>query len=456
MEIENWHTTARNETTSAIQKHEKKIWMPGADLSWTSVPSSMIAKIQKSEVHDLSRDAPIKCEAKTDKFIRAHIVHLHPTDDQKRILNGWGHSCRQMYNYTRRLINKMIDPDQEVPVVTSLDQCPKTTYFAIRAMLTKKKKRIEAKSKATLGAASCRLQTLDMMIDLAHANYQTCRSNLAIRKIRSFTMPMILAGCDKQCIKLAGRIFDQRGFYGQDKCLGQMTGIREEKGVHRSYDFSQVTRDSTLIIDRALGTYTLNVPQPDEMPQGVRNRHRFIALDPGYRTLLTGISESHALMIGDQIMLKMDKYVEKLKQLAKIRRKRTRLKKIARAKIKLHAQVDAMHWVMASYLAKNYDHVLIGDMSPVRIISKQGGLPSNYKRKMVLLRYGKFRERLEYKCHQHSAGFRIVDESFTSRACSACGFVKDKTASKIHECPSCNTMMDRDLNGARNIYCKHL
>jgi hypothetical protein len=378
-----------------------------------------------------------------------------------------------MYNCTREEINKLIVEhssklkgelrkfrklDPVLPAMTNTSQCPDIKYRDIRdKIMPEIKKALIAASKAELRDAYCRGQTLDMMIDLACSNYQACRSNLAGRHIRSFTLPPIVDDAETQCVRLAGRIFKEDGFYSHKKCLGPMRNAREVKGEKTQYEFAKKgTRDSILIIDKALGTYTLYVPQADETPTHIENRHKFVALDPGYRTLLSGISESHAIIIGDKIMLKMDKYVAKMKKLHLIRRKRTRIKKIKAAKAKLHRQVDAMHWVMASYLAKNYDNVMIGDMSPVRIISKQAGLPSAYKRKMVLLRYGKFRERLEYKCHQHSVGFMIVDESFTSRACSACGFMKEKTSSKIHECPSCRCVMDRDINSARNIYCKHL
>jgi len=454
MELPEWLLQLQKNTSSAIQKHGKKIWLPPAKVKWCRVKSGTVVSIKESRNHQESMHAPVKCAARKDTFIRSHIVNLYPTDHQRRILRDWESRCRMMYNYTRRLLNKMIDPDDPLPKVTDPKKCPNIQMREIRAMLKNKTRRLAARSKARLGNASCRMQTLDLVLAAACSNYKTCQTNLARKRIRSFTMPPIPKESTVRCIRLAGRVFDKGGFYTD--AIGEMEATREIGGTHQPYDFSNASRDSVLIIDYDTGTYTLYVPQPDERPHALPNRHRFIAIDPGYRTLLTGISESHALAIGDGVMGFVDKYLRKLKKLSRIRKKRERLRKIGRAEKRFRDQIDAMHWNIAGYLTKNYDNVLLGDMSPVKIISNRGSLYSGYKKKLVLIRYGTFRDRLEYKCHQRSVGFKIVDESFTSRACTSCGFVKEKDSSKIHTCPSCNFVTDRDINGARNIYCKHL
>lgn len=454
MEVPAWLAKKRADTVNAIKKHNKKIWMPPEEIEWQDVESGTIVSIKKSDDHQESLDAPVKCKARKDQFIRSRTVTLYPTVHQRKILRDWGERSRMMYNYTRRLLNAMIDPNDTAPKITDPKMCPNISMYDIRAKLKKKATRLAAKSSVLLDKASCRMQTLDLILAAACSNYKTCQTSLARKKIRSFTMPPIPADHTSRCIRLAGRIFDKRGFYAT--AIGKMKATREVGGVHKRYKFYEGMRDSVLIIDLEADTYTLYVPQPNEAPEMTLDRHRFIAIDPGYRTLLTGISESHALAIGDGIMDLTDTYIEKLAQLKLIKKKRERLKKISRIKQKFHDRIDAMHWKVASYLTKNYDNVLIGDMSPVKIISRRGTLYSSYKEKMVLIRYGKFRERLEQKCHQRSVGFKIVDESFTSRACSACGFVKDKDSSKTHRCPSCPFVTDRDINGARNIYCKHL
>jgi len=49
----------------------------------------------------------------------------------------------------------------------------------------------------------------------------------------------------------------------------------------------------------------------------------------------------------------------------------------------------------------------------------------------------------------------IVDESYTSKTCTKCGEQnKNLGSSKHFKCSKCGLEIDRDINGARNIYLK--
>lgn len=51
----------------------------------------------------------------------------------------------------------------------------------------------------------------------------------------------------------------------------------------------------------------------------------------------------------------------------------------------------------------------------------------------------------------------IVDESYTSKTCGSCGMLHHSlAANKIFRCKNCKVIMDRDVNGARNILIKSL
>ena len=54
----------------------------------------------------------------------------------------------------------------------------------------------------------------------------------------------------------------------------------------------------------------------------------------------------------------------------------------------------------------------------------------------------------------HSAGSQViaVDPYNTGQACSSCGsIVKKKLSDRIHCCPECGVILDRDHNAALNI-----
>ena len=46
----------------------------------------------------------------------------------------------------------------------------------------------------------------------------------------------------------------------------------------------------------------------------------------------------------------------------------------------------------------------------------------------------------------------LVNPAYTSQICSSCGtIVKKDLSERVHSCPKCGLVMDRDLNAAKNI-----
>ncbi len=67
----------------------------------------------------------------------------------------------------------------------------------------------------------------------------------------------------------------------------------------------------------------------------------------------------------------------------------------------------------------------------------------------------KFRERLKYKCDENQRKYIMINEWMALKMCSKCGKIKeDLEGSNKYECNKCKIKMDRDINGARNIYIK--
>ena len=68
--------------------------------------------------------------------------------------------------------------------------------------------------------------------------------------------------------------------------------------------------------------------------------------------------------------------------------------------------------------------------------------------------WGMFLAKLAYKVEYTGGQFVKVNPNGTSQVCSRCGCLPDvpKTlADRIHSCPSCGLVVDRDVNAARNI-----
>ena len=64
-------------------------------------------------------------------------------------------------------------------------------------------------------------------------------------------------------------------------------------------------------------------------------------------------------------------------------------------------------------------------------------------------------QKLQYKCAIKGINFMVVDERYTSKACSKCGHIhKDLRGNKIYKCSNCGIVLDRDVNGCRGILIK--
>ena len=67
----------------------------------------------------------------------------------------------------------------------------------------------------------------------------------------------------------------------------------------------------------------------------------------------------------------------------------------------------------------------------------------------------KFKERLKWKCSLYNKKLLIVDESYTSKTCTRCGYLNNVGSNEVYKCNNCNLIIDRDCNGARNILIKN-
>ena len=97
-------------------------------------------------------------------------------------------------------------------------------------------------------------------------------------------------------------------------------------------------------------------------------------------------------------------------------------------------------------------------MSAKGIVSRNNSVISA-SQKVACLRtnYYGFCQRLQFKCKQNNVSFKLVNESYTSKVCSNCGNKNDNLgAAAVYNCDNCSTVIDRDVNGARNIYIKNL
>ena len=120
---------------------------------------------------------------------------------------------------------------------------------------------------------------------------------------------------------------------------------------------------------------------------------------------------------------------------------------------KIRNKIDDLHYKAINKLME-YSIILIPRMKVHEMIKKED-LPKFAKRILQTLNHGLFIKRLMYIGELEGKFVEIVSEYLTSQTCGKC-FNKTQTKEKIYTCNKCGLKIDRDVNGARNIYIKYI
>jgi len=239
--------------------------------------------------------------------------------------------------------------------------------------------------------------------------------------------------------------------------------------------------DCELVYDRGTHKYEIHIPLERTqtwanvvVPTHLENQEdvRTIALDPGVRAFLTGYSPDGRITTiakGDEARLfriahKIDK-INSFIRLNELKRKTVKhlIKKRMRIYSKLSNYVKELHMKTAKYLCTNYDIILLPSFGTRAMLKKlhpngrRRKINRNTARKMMMLSHYKFRVRLIHKARQCGRALIIVNEAYTSKTCTACGWQNHKLGRQdVFTCTTCKVKVGRDVNGARNILLRNL
>lgn len=98
-------------------------------------------------------------------------------------------------------------------------------------------------------------------------------------------------------------------------------------------------------------------------------------------------------------------------------------------------------------LVNNYDLVVFEDLNIRNMVRN-----SNLSKSIHDAAWGKLIQYTMYKAEEAGTSVELVAPHNTSQNCSCCGIKVSKTlATRIHKCPNCGLVLDRDHNAAINI-----
>ena len=259
--------------------------------------------------------------------------------------------------------------------------------------------------------------------------------------------------------------------WGKDR--GMFSGVLGSKVLKSSEPLPESLEYDSRLIRTRWGEWFLCLPLPLSVSENQAPRddvwgNGVISLDPGVRTFVTGYDPSGVLCEwgkGDicriyRLCYVLDSLQSRWTQKGVRHRKRYRLRKAAnRIRTKVRNLVDEFHKKLAKWLCENYRVVLLPEFKTSGMIRRgQRKIGSKTARAMVTWSHYRFRQRLISKSREYPwCKIVVCDESYTSKTCTNCGTLNYSLGgSKVFSCSACKIVIDRDLNGARNILLRYL
>lgn len=183
-----------------------------------------------------------------------------------------------------------------------------------------------------------------------------------------------------------------------------------------------------------------------------------IGIDLGIKTLVT---TSDGQSIG-----KSDRLSKQLGKLAKLQQKMAKQKKGSNRRAKNKQKISKLHFYVtqqrkallhsvSDYLTSQYEIICMEDLN-IKDMLENGN--KGLSRMISDVGMYELRRQLEYKSFLRGGKVLFVDQYFpSSKMCNVCGNIKEdlKLSDRTYNC-DCGSVIDRDLNAARNILTEGL
>ena len=401
-------------------------WSPSL-CSGNSVDSNSWFTIKEKIGREISNPDKV---IKTDN-IRCKMIQLNPNLKQRNTLLTWFELSRLTYNLTINLLRK----DNKISKLKMRDR-------------VKQEMRNNRHLYALQKNSGVYQQSIDFSVFDVFKARKSAISNLKAKNIKYFRLR-----------------YKKKSHHIKTMCINPKNAVNAEgtgfkkKGLEDLSPSEKIisTKDTRLGYNARTKKFTMYIPYDKKCEETV-NRNSICALDPGIRTFQTLYSPSGvSYQFGDENNI-LKKNMDRIDSVKAFKDEPWYKKYVNRLKTKLKNRIDDIHWKTSSFICKNFDTILIGNMSTKGVVKKGSTINKSTKRTCYALSHFLFKERLKSKASEYNCVVKIVDESYTSKTCGRCGEINENLGgSKIFKCPEymCFYRMDRDIHGARNIYIKN-
>ena len=416
-----WNGSSNAMESNSWFSMKKKTIPPTKNSQMISSPSYMFIPVEKWENDD----------TKT-KELRIRKVRLYPTQKQQKLLRQWIGNRRFVYN---RVLDEVKKGKEKV------------NFFSLRNKFVTSKnipseEEWQLKTPKDIRAGAIR----DMV-----KNYKTVFSQLKSRQINHFNMrfaskrdsPSI--EIPKSALKMDKGIFMYKRYIPDRIKIGK----RQSKiKLNIDYDCRLQFKNNK---------WFLLVPIKTKI-EVLKNRKEYCSLDPGIRSFQTVYSEDMVLQIKvkKEMIKKLQNKIDTFRSLrAKKIIKKKRLKRRERSIYwRMNNLIDDLHHKTSNFLTQTFNYIILPSFESQEMTKKNKIKCIN--RDLLQLKHYLFQQRLRAKCKLRQCTLDICTEEYTSKTCGRCGCLNNVGSKDVFSCGKCGLIIDRDVNGARNIAVKRL
>jgi transposase len=387
-----------------------------------------------------------------DKLKKTKIYILKPTEEQKKILLFWFDQYIIMYNKVLEKYKK-IRKDENIKqnkLVKLSDLKLNLNLSSVKKEFNKFKEELSKKNNPLTNSESkINKHILDYAIKDALTSIKSIISNMKNKHIKNTRLRYLKQTKNTKIIKIEKMICSEDSFCSS--ILGKKFEIKPK------LKYNKITEVATLQYNKKKNEYRFLVKEKVKINKNNKkeNEKKIIAIDPGFRTLITGVSNDHVIEIGINPLEKIKNKIEKLEKLRK-EKLRNKKKTLTKYEKKIENYIKDLHNKVIKKIITDYDKILIGNISTKSIVENKTTY-KNMKKTANNLKIYQLREKLKLKCIKENKEYKMINEYNTSKCCSNCGNKNvDLGSNKIYECKKCKKVYDRDVNASKNILIKGL
>lgn len=402
--------------------------------------------------------------------IRTRKIRLYPTNEQQKIMKGWMSTRRYVYNKVLAHIKK----DKE-----------KITFFDLRNKYVTAKNNPNVEVWETETPKDIRAGAVSDVVN----NYKTSFSLLKNRQISGFNMRFqskkikepsieIPLSAVKATIEKVKRTKEEieivQAKISENKKASEIkTKVKITKKDGGIFIYKDIMKTKIKISKRQLkkdiiiendcrlqlkNNQWFLVAPINVKEEKIEQKKEYCALDPGSRSFQTIYSETcvEQIKINKEIIKKLQVKLDHFKSLRdkKLIQKQSFKNRERRIYIKINNLMDELHHKTINYITKEYKSIIIPSFESQDMVKNSNNRYLN--RSLLQLKHYQFQQRLKSKCEVRGCRMEICTEEYTSKTCGRCGELNDVKALDVYSCNKCKLVIDRDVNGARNIYIKVL